>query len=535
LAAKPAEAAHPGTNGSVIFSSTRDGDADIFKMNTDGTGVTQLVNSPGLDNEPSIGPGGKSFVFVSNRDGDKEIYVQDLDGTNLKQLTTNTTDDNFPKWANDNVNAGREIAYKGIDPSGTDAEIFTVGTELVDDDAESGGQTIPEPFQITFNAVNDDRPTYNATSGTMFWNQNESTTSSRDRIVKATRDLTTGEFGTQTAITPAGAPDETSPDVSPDGTKVLYVEGTGAGSDIYRMNADGTGRAAVIVKANKQQHPTYFPDGLKLTYTDSAVGNEDVFTANALTGASKTNITNNSAADDHGEVQPVVPTSTITPTLLIHEDPTMTSTHSVEVSFSKAGSYVAGDTFECKLDSGAWAACTSPYANSSVPNGSHTLYVRAITNGVPETTPAETSWDYTGPDPEDAPPPPLAMTAPVLHFVEYMKPVGELMGLQTSLWAHHGSPRAWALTAGHYQVVSKLYNNPDRLFTKPTVCDNAPDHRQGGGWYYRNQPGRDYGDFVEDNNGVGAGCADPLIYVPRYYAHKATQWLKGPDSGVSYH
>jgi hypothetical protein len=50
----PAKAAYPGANGKIAFASTRTtgegvdnptGDYEIFTMNPDGTGITQLTNN----------------------------------------------------------------------------------------------------------------------------------------------------------------------------------------------------------------------------------------------------------------------------------------------------------------------------------------------------------------------------------------------------------------------------------------------------------------------------------------------------------
>jgi hypothetical protein len=65
---------------------------------------------------------------------------------------------------------------------------------------------------------------------------------------------------------------------------------------------------------------------------------------------------------------------------------------STSASFTFSSSE-AGSTFECKLDSGAYALCTSPKSYSNVSRGSHTFSVRAKDGaGNVDPTPATRSW-----------------------------------------------------------------------------------------------------------------------------------------------
>jgi len=60
---------------------------DIFSANSDGTDLTQLTFSDGYDAEATVSPKGDKIVYTSTRDGDPEIYVMNIDGSNQTRLT----------------------------------------------------------------------------------------------------------------------------------------------------------------------------------------------------------------------------------------------------------------------------------------------------------------------------------------------------------------------------------------------------------------------------------------------------------------
>jgi len=74
------------SSGKIAFQSDRDGDNEIFVMNADGTGVTQLTDNDDWDRVPVWSPNGKQIAFVSDRYGDNEIFVMNADGSNVVSL-----------------------------------------------------------------------------------------------------------------------------------------------------------------------------------------------------------------------------------------------------------------------------------------------------------------------------------------------------------------------------------------------------------------------------------------------------------------
>lgn len=60
---------------------------DLFISRLDGTIVKQLTCTFGYDAEATVSPLGDKIVFTSTRDGDPELYTMNLDGTDLKRIT----------------------------------------------------------------------------------------------------------------------------------------------------------------------------------------------------------------------------------------------------------------------------------------------------------------------------------------------------------------------------------------------------------------------------------------------------------------
>ncbi len=107
-------------NGRLVFSSTRDGNSEIYSAAADGGDVRRLTNDPGIDVSPACGPNGQ-IAFVSNRHGSPQIWVMDGNGGGQKRVTYKGDYNQTPAWCPDPKK--QLIAFTGRD-NGLD--IFTL-------------------------------------------------------------------------------------------------------------------------------------------------------------------------------------------------------------------------------------------------------------------------------------------------------------------------------------------------------------------------------------------------------------------------
>jgi TolB protein len=89
----------------ILYSARHDGKWDIFVVNADGSDRRQLTNHPYRNGafvdgnrNPAWSPDGTRIAFQSNHDGNWEIYVMNADGSGQTNLTNNPANDDFPIW-----------------------------------------------------------------------------------------------------------------------------------------------------------------------------------------------------------------------------------------------------------------------------------------------------------------------------------------------------------------------------------------------------------------------------------------------------
>ncbi len=85
---------------------------DIFRVKIDGSGLTRLTASPGYDAEATVSPRGDKIVFTSTRDGDPEIYTMKPDGTDQTRLTFEKGYDGGAFFSSD----GSQIVFRASRP-----------------------------------------------------------------------------------------------------------------------------------------------------------------------------------------------------------------------------------------------------------------------------------------------------------------------------------------------------------------------------------------------------------------------------------
>lgn len=259
-------------SGRIVFTSDRTGNNDIYVMDPDGTGQTNLSNHPADDHVGRMSPDGTKVAFRSNRDGDSEIYVMNADGTGQTNLTQYpAANDDAPSWSPD----GTKIVFNS-DRSGY-VDIYVMN-------ADGTGQT-----HLTDNPAADGGPSWSP-DGTKI-------------VFLSTRDNPSGQIyvmnadGTgQTRLTNNASYDQ-DPAWSPDGTRIAYYSLRDGNGEIYSMNADGSDQINLTNSPSSGDYsPVYAPDGTKIAFLTNRDGNAEVYTMNT-DGSSQTRITNDPGTD----------------------------------------------------------------------------------------------------------------------------------------------------------------------------------------------------------------------------------------------
>ncbi len=108
------QAASNAQTSKIAFSSLRDGHAQLYMMDLDGSNQANISNNAFNETQPVWSPDGSQIAFVSDREGNPEICTMAADGSNAVCLTHNGTPNKklnakLPRIA---VRSGRRMASR---------------------------------------------------------------------------------------------------------------------------------------------------------------------------------------------------------------------------------------------------------------------------------------------------------------------------------------------------------------------------------------------------------------------------------------
>jgi Tol biopolymer transport system component len=300
------------TTGKGVSNPT--GDAEIFRMNPNGTGLRQLTFNTAEEDFPVLSPDGTRIAYRSNGiqdsnpEGDYEVYVMNAsDGSGQKNLTDNQYVDEPPRFSPDGqkivyASAGEVYVMNASDGSGK-TNLSQNGPNVSD----YSPRFSPDGRQVVYTSIGDSE--YNPEGDYEVYVVNADGSNQKN--------LTNTDWPIM----------DRSPAFSPDGQKIVYTSyGEQASNpegdeEVYVMNADGSNRRNLTNNgldangfgADDWTHLAEFSaDGQKILYASHGVQTSnpesdfELYTMNLSDGSAKKNLTNNGAGVDehHGVFSP---------------------------------------------------------------------------------------------------------------------------------------------------------------------------------------------------------------------------------------
>lgn len=279
-----ARATSAGSGGLIAFSTGADGSdpsltSQIFTIRPDGSGLRQVTHVPPGSHalNPGFSATGRKIAFESDVTGNFEVWVMNADGSGQTEVTRDPTFQNFhPRWSPN----GATIAFTRCTfPFGVaDCHIAVLSanggaiTQLTSGHWADGDSCGSAPTAGNGNPIGG--PEYSPDGSEIAFESNRGGLQSAVWVMRAN--------GAGLKRLTAAKLVAFWPEWSPHGTQIAFTtHGCIVGSDIWAMQADGNGQHALthVPSNHNAGFESYSPDGSKIVFTS------DILDPNAATSA----------------------------------------------------------------------------------------------------------------------------------------------------------------------------------------------------------------------------------------------------------
>jgi len=256
--------AQAAVNGKIAFSTDQSAASQIFTVNPNGSGETQITKpADGNAFAPDWSPSGSKIIFSGDQSGTQQIYEMDANGSGRHLLV------NDPGFSDMNPRFSPNGSLIAFSRCSVTCAIYRVKAD------GSGPLT-----RLTSTIWNSGDPTWSPDGKKIAFDSNQGGLLAAVWVMNAN--------GTNKQRLTAPALEAFFPDWSPDGTHLLFGDLCCLfGSNVWVMNAEGSGQKQLTHFPTKHQggFARYSPDGKKivliadLAYRDNCCS--DLYTMDA--------------------------------------------------------------------------------------------------------------------------------------------------------------------------------------------------------------------------------------------------------------